>query len=165
LKAVRTEASDLELTLPGGGEDRTLPAQRVKAFDPELGESEADAHDAIVTVWKPEDGERRALANGALIELVVHGSGHPPVSMGVGEPVDLDALLSKAHVDRAIGFFYSKLSDHLAEGTLPDAEGVVALWGEALEATADGQPIDLGAKLDEARERAEAADSNGDTAA
>jgi hypothetical protein len=164
LKAVRTETTDLELTLPGAGEDRTLPAQRIQAFDPELGETEEDAHHAILTTWRPELGERRALVNGALVELVVHGTGHPPVSLTVGEPEDLEALLLKAHVDRAIGFLFSKLSDHLAAGTFPkDAPACLELWAEALEQTADGQPIDLGAKLDEARERYEEAQGgNGD---
>lgn len=165
MKALRTETSDLALTLPGAGEDRTLPAQRIKAYDPELGEVPDDAHDAILTVWRPEEGERRALANGAMIELVVTGTEHPPVSLNVGEPSELEALLSKAHVDRAIGFLYSKLADALAEDKLPDAEGCVLLWVEALAETKEGQPIDLGAKLDQARDRVADDGPNGDVAA
>lgn len=39
----------------------------------------------LASVWVPTDDERKAIANGSNIELVVWGSGHPPVGMGVTE--------------------------------------------------------------------------------
>ena len=60
MKVVRTPKTNVEFTLPGGGEERTLPATRIAAYDPELGQTEDDAHPAHETVWRPDDGERRA---------------------------------------------------------------------------------------------------------
>lgn len=161
MKAVRTLDSNLTLTLDGAGPDRNLPAQQIRAYDPERGETPDDAKPAIETVWMPDDGERRALVNGAPVELVVTGRRHPPVSMKVGEPKPelaggLVALLAADHVDRAVGYLFSKLSDTLADdgAAFPDAEGCLTIWQEALEATKEGQPLDLGAKLDEVRELA-----------
>jgi hypothetical protein len=140
MKAVSTDRSDLTLTLPGAGGERNLPAQRLMTFDPELGETTEDAKPAILTVWRPDEGERKAIANGAPIELVVSGTGHPPVSMSVGNPPegDLEALISKAHVDRAVAVWFSLLSEHLRRtDEFPSAPVVVEMWQEALDLAAD----------------------------
>jgi hypothetical protein len=36
-------------------------------------------------VWVPSDEERQAIADGANVELIVYGAGHPPVSMRLDE--------------------------------------------------------------------------------
>lgn len=167
MKAVRDEAIDLELTLPGADESRTLPAKRINAFDPELGETEADAHQAVLTRWRPDDGERKALANGACVELVIHvpGEAHPPVSLSVGNPDPelLTALLTKDHVDRAVGFFFAALAEQLAtKGDLGTPEECLELWHKALEETREGAaPVDLGERLDEVRAAVEEGEPNG----
>jgi hypothetical protein len=138
MKAVETSESNLTLTLAGAGPDRNLPAQRILAFDPGLGETEADGRPAIETCWVPDEGERRALANGAPLELIVFGEQHPPVSVGVGEPQELNALVSKAHVDRAVGYWFAKQAGRLARGEgFPTAPELLELWHEALEETRD----------------------------
>lgn len=172
MKALRTDSTDLELTLPGAGEDRTLPAQRIQAFDPELGETEADAHPAVVSTWNPDDGERKALANGAPLEVVLHlpAERHPPISLAVGEP-DAEAstaLLTKAHVDRAVGFWFTAVAKKLAEGDMGTPKEVLELWHEALEQTREGAaPVDLGERINDATAAIEqhAAGENGDEAA
>ena len=161
MKATRDEGTNLELTLPGAGEDRTLPATVIAAYDPELNETPEDAHDAVLTKWRPDDGERKALANGACVELVVHTrrDAFPPVSVSVGNPDPelMAALLTKDHVDRAVGFWFAALGKRLAEtGDLGKPEEVLELWHAALEETKDGAaPVDLGERLDEAREAIE----------
>jgi hypothetical protein len=154
MKAVRTEGTDTELTLPGAGEDRVLPAQRIQAYDPELGEVQENAHPAFVTTWTFDDGERKAIANGALLELVVHGTGHPPVSLAVGNPTEgAVAMLTKDHVDKAVGFWFAAISERLTKQGFPtDAAEVLEMWHTALEETREGAiPVDLGQRLEAIR--------------
>ena len=65
----RTHASNGVFGLEGGNEDNDLWVQNVNG--------------TIRSVWVPTDEERLAIADGANIELVVHGQGHPPVNMNV----------------------------------------------------------------------------------
>lgn len=160
MKAVPHDSCDLELTLAGAGDDRTLPAQRIQAYDPERGEGPEQAHQAVLTRWRPDEGELRALANGALVELIVHANAErqPPVSLNVGNPPD-DAparpLLNAAHVDRAVGAWMASLSDHLLahDGRFPTAPEALELWHVALERTVDGLPADLQPEALEQRRR------------
>lgn len=36
-----------------------------------------------VSFWQPSEAEKKAIAEGALVELSVFGAGHPPVWIGV----------------------------------------------------------------------------------
>lgn len=41
------------------------------------------------SVWELDDDERSIIADGGTIELRVYGVGHPPVSLVVGESIEL----------------------------------------------------------------------------
>lgn len=88
------------------------------------------------SAWRPDDGERRALANGAAIELSVWGH-HPPVALGVGEPPALgpDRLFTASHVEEALGWLTGELQARTERGDdvwgMEDEE-LVALWEHAL---------------------------------
>jgi hypothetical protein len=73
----RTVTSDHLFRLPGGTEDNDLfvtlyPADEVSG-------------PAIGSTWEPTDEERAAIAGGANIELVVWGTGQPPVVLRLSE--------------------------------------------------------------------------------
>lgn len=74
MKPRRTIHSDMVLSLPGGTEDNDLWAQR---------DQYVDGSPLIRSCWVPTDDERRAIAAGANIELIVWGIRHPPVAMDV----------------------------------------------------------------------------------
>lgn len=69
MKARRTWVSNKVFRLPGGTEDNDLW----------LYEEETDEGTHLRSTWVPTDEERKAIAEGANIELVVWGEGHPPV--------------------------------------------------------------------------------------
>ena len=95
--------------------DRDLPFERVVD---EAGQA------AIETTWQPEDGERRALANGAPVRLLVWGLAHPPVAVQVGEPAENAVpLVGEGEAGAALAFMYTRLAGFVAE----------QLAGEALE--------------------------------
>jgi hypothetical protein len=147
MKAVRTPQSNVTLVLPGGTERNELPAQRIMVYNPELGETEKDAHPAIESVWQLTPDERRAIVGGAPVELIIRGDQHPPVSMNVGEPhvANLDqAIIDTGHAGRALAKLYAQLTDRLdvaaqdgeAEDVAwPPPDEFLNLWNEALEAT------------------------------
>lgn len=73
----RTVTSDQVYRLPGGTEDNDLwvtnyPADEVSG-------------PAIGSTWELTPEERAAIAAGANIELVVWGTGHPPVVLRLSE--------------------------------------------------------------------------------
>jgi hypothetical protein len=72
MNARRTYASTGVLTLPGGNEDNDL---WFTEYRPEEGGV------AMGSTWVPTDEERKAIAAGANIELVVWGVSHPPVAV------------------------------------------------------------------------------------
>lgn len=69
--------------LEGGNEDNDLWVQQ--------------ADGVIVSVWEPTDAERKAIADGANIELTVWGDGHPPCSVNA-----TDVTLGKPPAQGAI---------------------------------------------------------------
>jgi hypothetical protein len=75
VKPRRTALSDRVFRLPGGTEDNDL---WVTTYGPHDGSAEEPC---IGSTWVPSDIERQAIADGANIELVVWGTGHPPVTM------------------------------------------------------------------------------------
>jgi hypothetical protein len=110
MRAVRTPETNVTLTLPGGTEKNDLPAQRINAYNPDLGQTEKDARPAFESHWEPSPDERRALAAGAQIALIVHGDGHPPVSVGVTDPGDDRVeLVDRSLVNGALGALYAAL--------------------------------------------------------
>lgn len=73
MKPRRTHYSNSVLRLPGGNEDNDLWVTRDK---------HADSDDLVrCSTWEPTDDERKAIANGENIELIVWGEGHPPVAI------------------------------------------------------------------------------------
>lgn len=74
MKPRRTIASTGVLRLAGGNEDNDLWYESHE--DVSLGHF-------FETVWEPTDEERQAIAGGANVQLLVWGSGHPPVAMAV----------------------------------------------------------------------------------
>lgn len=66
----RTHFSNLVFTLDGGTEDNDLWTH----VDVDEG-----GHPCIRSTWVPSDEERKAIAAGSNIELVVWGEGMPPV--------------------------------------------------------------------------------------
>lgn len=73
MKPRRTHHSNQVFRLPGGTEDNDLWVERTT--------SEADP--CLRSVWEPTDDERRRIAAGENVYLVVWGTGTPPVAMGV----------------------------------------------------------------------------------
>lgn len=51
-------------------------------------------YDCLQTLWRPSEEELSALNAGALVELNVLGSGHPPVLLNVTDPPDGSQPLS-----------------------------------------------------------------------
>lgn len=74
MRARRTHASNGVFALRGGNEDNDLWVQRA-----------VDVNDnpVICSVWVPTPSERRRIARGENIELIVWGEGTPPVAMTV----------------------------------------------------------------------------------
>lgn len=71
----RTPTTKSVFSLSGGTEDNDLFVE--DAQDP-------DGNAVMVSVWEPDEAERRQLADGATIELLVWGRQHPPVAIAVG---------------------------------------------------------------------------------
>lgn len=72
MKPRRTHISNRVFRLDGGTEDNDL---WVTNYGPE------DGGPVQGSVWEPTDDERKAIAEGANVELLVFGDGHPPVAM------------------------------------------------------------------------------------
>lgn len=72
MKARRTEHCTRVFSLPGGNEDNDLwvydlPDERKR--------------NVIASVWVPTDEERKAIADGENIRLLIWGTGVPPLAM------------------------------------------------------------------------------------
>jgi hypothetical protein len=74
VKPRRTVYSNAVFSLPGGNEDNDLWLMR---------DEHTDGSPLLRSCWVPTDEERKKIAEGANIELIVWGGGRPPVSMGV----------------------------------------------------------------------------------
>jgi hypothetical protein len=73
LKPRRTHFSNKVFRLVGGTEDNDLWVEKTTSDD----------GPCIRSVWEPTDDERRRIAAGENIYLVVWGDGTPPVALGV----------------------------------------------------------------------------------
>jgi hypothetical protein len=112
MKPVETEKSDVTLVLEGAGD---LPAEKIELIHPD---DESNRSPGFETTWVPDDGERRALMNGAHVLLRVWGAGHPPVSLQVGEPPEagdraLAAQYTFDHIVRAFGHYQGMLAQRI----------------------------------------------------
>jgi hypothetical protein len=70
MKPRRTQTSNHVFRLEDGNEDNDLWVERALT---EVGES------VLISVWEPSPDERRRIAQGENVALVVWGQGHPPV--------------------------------------------------------------------------------------
>lgn len=113
-----------------GAAPSEIPAQKLVLIDP----SDGTAGEGFETTWEPDDGERRAIVNGAPIILNVWGSAHPPVSLEVGEPPEdakLKAQYSHDHVMRAFAYFMRRLSRRiLLTAQFPTEPSLVVMYAE-----------------------------------
>lgn len=67
----RTHSSNKVFRLGAGNEDNDLWVQ--------LGEIDGEV--VIASTWEPSEDERREIAEGANVQLIVWGAGHPPVAI------------------------------------------------------------------------------------
>lgn len=74
MKPRRTPDSNVVFHLPGGNEDNDLWAEATL---------DTSGRRVICSVWQFTDEERQAVAEGANIELVVWGSGVPPLAVHI----------------------------------------------------------------------------------
>lgn len=72
MKPRRTVVSNRVFRLPGGTEDNDLWV---------YADIDTRGEPVIRSTWVPTEDERKAIAEGQNIELVVWGAGHPPVNM------------------------------------------------------------------------------------
>jgi hypothetical protein len=114
----------------------------------------------VTTYWQPDDGERKAIANGAPVE--VHKLGPPydkdtpreqqvpqldtfTLTAGEPPPDQGEQLLERGHVNRALGFVFAGLAvagriqymDDKGIIQVMDASKFLLTWQEALESTRD----------------------------
>jgi hypothetical protein len=139
--AADEDGAFVELTYPGA---EPLYAERCKFRNPR---PPFDETVGFETKWYPDLGEQRAVANGAPIILRVWGQGHPPVSVGAGQPGQLRVLVDQRIVDRALGNLYGLLRESASAEddeplSLGDGVGLtaevepdefLALWTQALQ--------------------------------
>lgn len=134
MRPVRTADANITLTLPGGTAENDLPAKRAMLYDAGRGQTEADAQLGFITTWLPTEEEARKLEAGAAVELIVWGKGHPPVAVSVTAGVMPEReLISRGHVDRAIGHLYAQLAEDGYH--MPPAASFADIWTAAVDAT------------------------------
>lgn len=146
MKSIKTEHSDVTLTLPGGTEDNDLPAQRVLVFNTDLGETEKDAKLAFESLWMPDEAEARRLEAGAAVILRITGQVHPPVSLSVSQAVVPEReLVQRSTIDTAIGKLYADAKAWIEAAVEAGVDPVMPsdvfsqLWVDAMRA-AQGVP-------------------------
>lgn len=76
MKPRKTPTSTMVYRLPGGNEDNDLWAERDAAAG------------TILSTWELDDDERRRIAEGGTVDLVVWGTGHPPVALAIGPSLE-----------------------------------------------------------------------------
>jgi hypothetical protein len=69
---IRTKNTTRVYKLPGGDESNDLP---IEDKEGEHGET------VLCSVWNLSDAERKTIADGGFVELMIWGSGHPPVAL------------------------------------------------------------------------------------
>lgn len=142
------------------------PTQEDRAGEVRLEHDEETGHPArliVTTHWRPDDGERKALTNGAMVEVHTIGSPLDPeipsrqqvpqvgtFVVGVGAPPERGlpggprALYDQGHVERALGHLYGQLRGASGSIEWVDGSGIVQVspasdfllrWQDALEET------------------------------
>jgi hypothetical protein len=138
VKPVETQGSNTRLILPeeeGLPDDKRrgdLPIERCLFNDPETDEQKP----GFESTWIPDDGERRAIVNGAPVVLRLWGNAHPPVKITVGDIQDEDpkALVTVEQTQVAATRFYEELAKKMAAGEQVAPEEIPALFKECLRA-------------------------------
>lgn len=76
LKPAKTVLSSYIFKLPGGTKENDLPVEvRTTTTTPGITDT------VLSSTWVPTDEQRALIADGANIELLVWGEGHPPVAL------------------------------------------------------------------------------------
>lgn len=73
-KPVQTDRTTSVFKLPGGTEENDLPAEH---------SVDEGGNPVIITTWELTEEERKWVATGSKIELIVWGTAHPPVAIRV----------------------------------------------------------------------------------
>lgn len=76
MKVIATPFTNMTFKLPGGTTANDLPVEVT---------TDAEENPVLLTTWQLDDEERARVARGEPIELLVWGSGHPPVTVRVAE--------------------------------------------------------------------------------
>lgn len=128
MRPIRTTDCNATLTLPGGTQDNDLPAVRGLVYDASRGQTETDASRGFVTRWMPDEAEARQLEAGGMVQLTVWGNGHPPVAVSVTPGVMPEReLITRGHVDRALGLLYGEVQQRLRDALTQVFEEAVTL--------------------------------------
>lgn len=145
MKPIKTDGTNVRLVLPEEEhlpeEQRRgdLPIERCFFVDPETQDQKA----GFESTWQPDEGERRAIANGAPIMLRLWGANHPPVKLEVGDPPEEggEALVSVEKALRASSRFFDELSKRMAAEEEISPEEIPAMFREQLRKVMDeGKP-------------------------
>lgn len=75
MKTVRTLDTNFTFKLEGGTEENDLPVIAAK---------DAENRTCMVSIWEPDEEERKRITDGEDVRLVVWGKQHPPVAVEVG---------------------------------------------------------------------------------
>lgn len=81
MQPVRTERTNRVFQLLGSDESHDLPLEAT---------TDGEDNAILVSTWELSDEERQWIAQGAKMELAVWGTGHPPVSLIVTFPEDIE---------------------------------------------------------------------------
>ncbi len=120
MKPRRTVASNHVLSLEGGNEDNDLWVT-VSASD--------DETPVMCSTWELTAEERERIAAGENVELIVFGTGHPPVQMRLTN-VPIGGKVSREEVvDRLRGMGNDALADLFAEKSVAELKAEIETWG------------------------------------
>lgn len=79
MKPVKVPITNAVFKLSGGTEENDLP----------INKTTLNGQEVLRSFWKLEPYELEAIKQGAMIELTVWGTQHPPVSLGIGTNYDM----------------------------------------------------------------------------
>lgn len=145
MKPVKTQDSNARLILP---EEEHLPEEERRGDLP-IEKMLFVGEDGVQRVgfestWLLEDGERKALANGAPLVIKLWGQNHPPLKPEVGEPDEesMEALVTVEETAHAASKFFEVLADRMKiaeEGGDPiEADEIPPLFQECLKEVVQG---------------------------
>lgn len=109
MKPKKTEHSNTALTHPQAD---PIPVEKLR-FRNEATDQEEPGFEST---WEPDNGERKALINGAPLVLSLWGNQHPRIKLEVGEP-DMGAvrLYTHDHVALALSKFLGDFGQYMRE--------------------------------------------------